>query len=108
MKLDKKTLSYLKSKGVSADILIDLLLEDDPQPESVADPEPAAPAPEVQPAPAAPEQKQADPVLAAIEKLTGAVQAMNIRGRSMEPPRAESADDILASVLAGPRPEGGK
>ena len=107
MKLDKKTLAYLKEKGVSAEILIGMLLEDDPQPAG-GDPEPEAPAPEVQPAPAAPENPQADPVLAAIEKLTGAVQAMNIRGRSMDLPRAESADDILASVLSGRAPEGGK
>ena len=103
MKIDKKTLAFLKEKGVSPDILLDLVLEDDPQPAPEADPEPEAPAPEVQPA-TVPEPK--DPVLAAIEKLTGAVQLMNVRGLSMEVPKKESTDDILASVLAGPRPEG--
>lgn len=107
MKIDKKTLAFLKEKGVSPDILLDLVLEDDPAPAPEADPATEEPAPEVKPA-TMPEQKNQDPVLAAIEKLTGAVQLMNVRGLSMEIPKKESTDDILASVLAGPRPEGGK
>ena len=101
MKIDKKTLAFLKDKGVSPEILLDLVLEDPPA--SDEDPATEDPAPEVTPAPQ-PEGK--DPVLAAIEKLTGAVQLMNVRGLSMEVPKQESTDDILAAALAGPRPEG--
>ena len=101
MKIDKKTLAFLKDKGVSPEILLDLVLEDPPASEE--DPVLEDPAPEVPPAPQ-PEGK--DDVLAAIEKLTGAVQLMNVHGLSMEVPKQESTDDILAAALAGPRPEG--
>ena len=101
MKIDKRTLAFLKEKGVSPEILLDLVLEDPPASEE--DPVLEDPAPEVPPAPQP--EGQGD-VLAAIEKLTGAVQLMNVRGLSMEVPKQESTDDILAAALAGPRPEG--
>lgn len=58
--------------------------------------------PEPQPA-ADPAEKQVDPVLAAIEKLTGQIQQMNIN--SSEQPKEDSVEDILAMILS---PDGGE
>lgn len=58
--------------------------------------------PEPQPA-AETADKPVDPVLAAIEKLTGQIQQMNIN--SSEQPKEDSVEDILASILA---PDGGE
>ena len=45
------------------------------------------------------EEPKADPVLAAIEKLTGAVQAMNMRNNVFgEMTSQPSADDVLRAV----------
>lgn len=63
---------------------------------------PADVKPEPQPA-AEPAEKPVDPVLAAIEKLTGQIQQMNIN--SSEQPKEDSVEDILASILA---PDGGE
>lgn len=105
MNVSKEMLGYLKEKGVSADILLGMLLDDNPMTEAES---PAAeePRPE-EPKPAEPAKPAKDDVLAAIEKLTGAVQAMNVRARSFEPQPAQSVDEILAGVL-GAKPEGGK
>ena len=101
--MDKAILRKLKEKGVDASIILDLLLEDEEAP-AVAEPseaaEPAAaPEPEKKPA-AAPEKKPApDPVLEAINKLTGAVQAMNRRGDYVDSPGGETTDDILSKII---------
>lgn len=63
---------------------------------------PADVKPEPQPA-AEPAEKPVDPVLAAIEKLTGKIESMNIQASVM--PEEESVDSILASILS---PDGGK
>lgn len=64
------------------------------------------PAEQVKPEPqpvAEPAEKPVDPVLAAIEKLTGKIESMNIQASEM--PEEESVDSILAMILS---PDGGK
>lgn len=109
MILSKEQVQALRDAGISESAIIDRILAD-PAP---ADPKPADPAP-ADPKPADP--KPADPkpldpkpvdrtddILAAINKLTGALQLSNQhRGREGSAP--ESVDDILASVLMPKEP----
>ena len=101
--LDNATIRKLKEKGVDASVILDLLLEEEP----AAAPE----TPEEAPAePAAPEPEKApDPILAAIEKLTGtvagmqaAIQASNLKGKYVESPAGETTDDILKGLFTKP------
>lgn len=99
----------LKEKGVPADVIIELVLDDhepeqqpatpaaDPTPQPAADPAPQ-PAADPAPQPAAP--AGTDKILEAIERLTGAIQAGNIRGMNSGGPKTETTDDILASMIA--------
>ena len=98
MNVSKEMLGYLKEKGVSADILLGMLLDEEAPKAEPESPDAEEPQPE-EPKPESPAKPAADPVLAAIEKLTGAVQAMNVRGRSFESQPAQSVDDFLAGVL---------
>lgn len=97
----------LKEKGVPADVILELVLDDQepgatPEPAQPAEdpaPQPAAdPATDPAPQPAAP--AGTDKILEAIERLTGAIQAGNIRGMNSGGPQTETADEILASMLA--------
>lgn len=93
-------LKLLKAAGVEDAVLIRLLFDDQEAEEVPADPEPA-PAAEPSSAPAAaPIETGADKILAAIERLTGAVQASNMRSMDGGAPVKETADDILASLIA--------
>lgn len=93
-------LKLLKAAGVEDAVLIRLLFDDQEAEEVPADPAPA-PDPEPAPAPAAaPIETGADKILAAIERLTGAVQASNMRSMDGGQPVRETADDILASLIA--------
>lgn len=102
--MDKSMVKKLSSAGVDPAVIINLLLDED-EPEQAAgvraEPAeaPAEPAPQVsQPEP---EPRKDDAILAAIERLTGAVQAANIRTMSAgDPTQAETADSILASLIA--------
>jgi hypothetical protein len=102
--MDKSMVKKLSSAGVDPAVIINLLLDED-EPEQAAgvraEPAeaPAEPAPQVtQPEP---EPRKDDAILAAIERLTGAVQAANIRNMSAgDPTQAETADSILASLIA--------
>ena len=79
-----------------------------PAPVTVQQPAPApvqqpAPAPAQQPAPA-PAQQPApakDPILEAIQNLTGIVQNGNIL-QSQQPPKQQTAEDILANIINPP------
>lgn len=101
--IDKALIKKLSSAGVDPAVIINLIVEDEApeaaqDPAPVPDPQPAAPAaaPDPQPVPAA----NNDAVLAAIEKLTGVIQASNIRGASAgDPQGSETADTILANLL---------
>lgn len=99
--MDRETAKRLLAKGVDASIILDELLGEEAPPEVPAPAEPTAEVTEPAPAPARPEPKQPDPILAAIEKLTGTIQAMNARTRSFDPQPAETVDDILAAALGG-------
>lgn len=102
--IDKGMIKKLSSAGVSPEIILNLMLDED-EPEQAAEvrAEPEAPAEPPQlaaPAPK-PEPRKDDAILAAIEKLTGAIQASNIRSMSAgDPAQAETADTILASLIA--------
>ena len=116
MSITKEQVQALRDAGISENAIIERILSD-PKP---ADPKPADPKPtdpkSADPAPANP--KPADPkpaqpvdrtddILAAINRLTGALQLSNQQtGRAGA--AAESVDDILASVLAPPKSKGGK
>lgn len=96
--IDKELIKKLHAAGVDSAVIINLLLDDqDEEPsQEVApvDPEPSEKAEPAAPAPAATEDK----ILAAIERLTGAVQASNIR-RIGGDPETETADAVLASII---------
>jgi hypothetical protein len=104
--IDKGMIKKLSSAGVSPEVILNLLLDED-EPEKAAevraDPEQIAEAPK--PAPAAPaaqpeEPDKQDAILAAINKLTGAIQASNMRRDGMPgPDQAETTDTILANLL---------
>lgn len=103
--IDRKIANKLKAAGVPSDVILDLLLDEDeaaPEAPAAAPPkseETKAPAPEEAKTPAA-QQPDQDPVLAAIVKLTGAIQASNILRDSTGSPKTETVDDILARLIA--------
>lgn len=107
---DKKLMKRLIEEGVDPAVILKIMLEDDEEtqgtPTAAADP---APAPSQEPAPAKPVETPQpagvtnDAILAAIEKLTGAIHANGIRSASAgDPAAAETTDEILAKML---RPE---
>lgn len=96
----REQLKLLKAAGVEDAVLIRLLFDDQEAEEAPADPA-TVPDPEPAPAPAAAGvETGADKILAAIERLTGAVQASNMRSMDGGLPVRETADDILASLIA--------
>ena len=100
--MEKQMIKKLKDAGVSADVILGLLLDDEAEanaePEQVT-PEPAA-AKEQEPAPApAPDKAAPDPVLAKLDSLIGAIQASNIIRAGRESIKQESVDDILAAMI---------
>ena len=103
--IDKGMIKKLSSAGVSPEIILNLLLDED-EPEQAAevraDPAQVVEAPqpaETVPAAPAPEPRN-DAILAAIEKLTGAIHASNMRRDSAgDPGQAETTDQILANLL---------
>lgn len=104
--IDKGMIKKLASAGVSPEVILNLLLDED-EPEQAAevraDPEQITEAP--QPSPEAPAAQPAEPdkqdaILASINKLTGAIQASNIRRDGMPgPEQAETTETILANLL---------
>lgn len=97
--MDKELIKKLSKAGVSSDVILALMLDEDEKPQPEVKPEPAK-QPEQKPEPK--EQPAAvgnDAILAAIEKLTGAVQAANIRNMGGNTPKQETADDVLAQII---------
>lgn len=106
--MTKEQVQLLRDAGISETAIIDRILQD-----GIQNPEPeAAPAPAPKPDPTpitpepAPDNKQEQPVpdnsdkiLAAIEKLTGAVLSHNVNGTGQEDQPAQSAEDILGNLL---------
>lgn len=99
--LSKDLIKKLNEAGVDPTVIVRLMLDDEPEtvtPDEPQDPAPA-PAPAPEPAKPAPAADTGDKILAAIERLTGAVQASNIMNFSAGDPKGESVDDILAEML---------
>ena len=109
---NKELIAGLRNLGLSDSAILAVLSEQTPTaapaaPAAVDAPAPeAAPEPEPEPAaaPAAPEpEPREDRILAAIEKLTGAIFAQNAKSTGRETP-AETVDEILAGALRGTPP----
>lgn len=108
--MEKSLIQKLQKAGVSADVILALVLDDDQAPEnpqtpaggspqSPADPGQGNPAPEAPKTPAQP-AGQVDPVLGAIERLTGAIQASNIiNSGAAGRPQAVTVDDVMAKII---------
>lgn len=113
--ISQSLINKLKDKGVSADIILDLILDDEQTQEKsgTSDLEsaknekqdnPETPAPET-PAPETPAGQTQDAILQAINKLTGAIQASNIINSGSKGPDTETSADALAQLI---NPKGGK
>lgn len=117
---NKELIAGLRNLGLSDSAIIAVLSEQttaapapaaapEPKAQAPAAPEPKAPAPAAAPEPAAPApaapapDPREDKILAAIEKLTGAIFAQNAKSTGRETP-AETVDDILAGALRGDEP----
>lgn len=94
--MDKELIKKLSKAGVASDVILALMLDEDETPEPKAEP---APQPEPEKKPEQPAAVGNDAILAAIEKLTGAVQAANIRNMGGSTPKPETADDVLAQII---------
>lgn len=112
--MDLKLVKKLQAAGVSADVILSLMLDEEstPAPEKTPEVEQpteptapeAAPEPEKKPEPAA----AADPVLKAIQELTGAIYRSNIirdGTNEEELTPGEKANVILTGILSG-KPQG--
>lgn len=108
--MEKSLIQKLQKAGVSADVILALVLDDDQPAEgaqapagdsaqSAADPQGGAQTPEVPAQPAQP-AGGTDPILAAINKLTGAIQASNIiNSGAAGRPQAVTVDDVMAKII---------
>ncbi len=110
--ISQSLINKLKDKGVSADIILDLILDDEQnKPMNEKQDNPKTPAPETpaaQETPAAPETpagQTQDVILQAINKLTGAIQASNIINTGSKGPETETSEAALAQLI---NPKGGK
>lgn len=99
--MDKELIKKLSKAGVSAEVILALMLDEDDKPkQEQPKPEQERPKPkQEQPQPEQPAAVGNDAILAAIEKLTGAVQAANIRNMGGNTPKQETADDVLAQII---------
>ena len=104
--MDNKIIKTLKEKGVDPAIILDLILEDETPaaPEAQAESEATA-ATEATAEPAAQAAPEKDAILAAIEKLTGAIQASNIMHSGTSSVPEMTSADALAQLI---NPKGGK
>lgn len=103
---NRELITGLKDLGLSDSAILAVLSEqtttaapaapsavEAPAPEAAPEPEAPAPAP----AAPAPDPRE-DKILAAIEKLTGAIFASNARSTGRDTPAQESVDDVLAKI----------
>lgn len=98
--LSKKLAEKMLDMGVNSDVILKLMLEDEEESAASSEEKPAAADEEKPEAPkeGSKEETSGDPVLKAIERLTGMITAQNIR-RDYKDSQKETADDILAKVL---------
>lgn len=101
--MDKNLIAKLQKAGVGSDVILALIMDDEqaapeaaaPETEAQESAQPEAPAAE-QPA-ATP---QPDPILEAINKLTGAIQASNIiNAGAAGRPQQVTVDDVMAKII---------
>lgn len=109
--MDKKLINKLQNAGVDAQVILSLILDDEADQTPGAVTEDAAPVQTPAPVLESPdgagtlkdEKPQTgatnDAILAAINKLTGSIQAMNIRNLGWDPGQLESADDVLSKFI---------
>lgn len=110
MILEHKDIQKLKDKGFSADIILDLILDDEQTQEKSGTSDLESAKNEKQdnpetPAPETPAGQTQDAILQAINKLTGAIQASNIINSGSKGPDTETSADALAQLI---NPKGGK
>ena len=99
--MEKSLIQKLQKAGVDAQVILSLIMDED----QAAPETPETPAPEAQPEtktpagqPAAPTKP--DPTLEAINKLTGAIQALNIiNSGAPGRPQAVTVDDVMAKII---------
>lgn len=110
--MEKELINKMLKAGIDAQTVLSLILDDDTPAETpeaaagtgaegAADPAPADAAPEAQAAPA-----QNDAILAAINKLTGAIQASNIINLGKDTPPALTVDDVMKKLIGSEAPAG--
>lgn len=97
--MDKELIKKLSKAGVSSDVILALMLDEDDKQTEQTKPEPKPEQPKPEPKPEQPAAVGNDAILAAIEKLTGAVQAANIRNMGGSTPKQETADEVLAQII---------
>lgn len=111
--MTREQVNALRAAGIQDKMIIDLIISEtaeavapdpepapQPEPEHTPEPAPAEPAaPEKPTAAADPEPAREDKILAAIEKLTGAIYNHNVLGSGTEDEKKESAADIIGKAL---------
>lgn len=99
--MEKELIQKLQKAGVDAQVILSLIMDE----EQAAPETPETPAPEAQPETEAPAEQPAapakpDPILEAINKLTGAIQASNIiNSGAPGRPQAVTVDDVMAKII---------
>lgn len=103
--MEKSLIQKLQQAGVDAQVILSLIMdEDQAAPETPETPAPEA-QPEAQPETETPAEQPAaparpDPILEAINKLTGAIQASNIiNSGAPGRPQAVTVDDVMAKIV---------
>lgn len=117
--MTREQVNALRAAGIQDKMIIDLIISEtaeavapDPEPEkNQPEPEKKQPEPErkrdpepeknQEPEPEKIPEPQTDKILAAIEKLTGAVLAHNVAGTGRDDEPEKSADDIMGELLRG-------
>ncbi len=113
--MTREQVDALRAVGIDDKTIIDLIIsetaeavtpgpapkpEPEKQPEPEKKPEPEKqPEPEKAPEPAKQESDKQDKILAAIEKLTGAIYSHNVLASGGEDQNTESAEDIIGKML---------
>lgn len=99
--MEKSLIQKLQKAGVDAQVILSLIMDED----QAAPETPETPAPEAQPETETPAEQPAvpakpDPILEAINKLTGAIQASNIiNSGAPGRPQAVTVDDVMAKII---------
>lgn len=98
--MDKNLIAKLQKAGVGSDVILALILDDEQAaPETPETPAQEEAQPET-PAAAPETMSRPDPILEAINKLTGAIQASNIiNAGAAGRPQQVTVDDVMAKII---------